>query len=168
VTPAVTAASPVVQRAPEVVADEVRRDLAAVAVDDAGAIEPAAILTHPALLRRIAALLAVHVPATTDRLVAAVEDAPLVTALALHTGLPFVLVDTEPARPAQGELHPSEHVVTVSVLSPATDLTGAAEGSGAHVGFRLAVLADPRTDLTSLFDPADLIPGTTRKETAHG
>ena len=52
--------------------------------------------TQPALLRRIAAALAPLVPAETQRLAGPVLGAvPLVTALALHTGLPTVIVRTD-------------------------------------------------------------------------
>jgi hypothetical protein len=94
-----------------------RQDLAAdlKALTESGAAYPdaPAALNRPAVLRRLAAALAQRVPAGTDRLVAlSGRDTALATAISLHTGIPFALVDL-PACAVIGELHPSERSVIV-------------------------------------------------------
>ena len=76
--------------------------------------------TQPLLLGRIAAALAARLPAGVQRLAGPVLGAvPLVTALALETGLPSVIVRVEApkeygtARRIEGELKPRERVVLV-------------------------------------------------------
>ena len=75
--------------------------------------------TDPALLRRIAAGLADELDAETDRLAGPELGAvALVTALALETGLPFVIVrraakDHGGSREIEGVLHPGERVAVV-------------------------------------------------------
>src|SRR5438105_14475566 len=55
--------------------------------------------TQPSILRRLAAELAALVPPDTQRLAGPVLGAvPLVTALALETGLPSVIVRTDAAK----------------------------------------------------------------------
>jgi orotate phosphoribosyltransferase len=128
-----------VQRPRESWTDELRRDLIAVGLDGHGTIDVDAVQTRPALLRQIAALAAAHVPATIARLVAATADAPLATALALHTGLPFALLDDTVTR--HGELYPSEQVVAVATLDVPDVVTGTVELIGAHVHATIAVVA---------------------------
>jgi orotate phosphoribosyltransferase len=76
--------------------------------------------TRPQLLRRLAESRAPLLPADTERLAGPVLGAvPLVTALALHTGLPSVIVRTEQAKEygtakqIEGTLQPGERVVLV-------------------------------------------------------
>lgn len=166
-----------VQRAHSVEADELRRDLAAVGVDETHAagtltFRRDAILTRPTLLRRIAAMLARYVPATADRLIAETCDAPLAAAVALHTGLPFALVAPAaggvlPRRSVRGELYPSERVVAVSLLAPTTSLIDTARLLGVHVLAEVAVVGHAGgscPDSASLFPMALPIPTTSRKE----
>lgn len=148
--------------------EELRRDMAAVGLAPFGAADTSgfdrdAILTRPNLLRRIAAFVATHVPPTTDRLVAELDDATLAAAVALHTGLPFVLVEPaalpESATEAtlHGELHPSEAVVAISLLRPSSGLLETMDSIRASVLIRVAVinegteLGQTVTDVTSLF-----------------
>jgi orotate phosphoribosyltransferase len=75
--------------------------------------------TKPGILRRVAAALADQLPADADRLAGGELGAvPLVTAVALHTGLPFIIVKKQPKlhgtnRRVEGELYPGERVVIV-------------------------------------------------------
>jgi len=75
--------------------------------------------TKPGILRRIATFLAELVPPDSDRLAGPELGAvPIVTALSLETGLPFVIVKKTSSRstdhPAcQGELYPGERVTVV-------------------------------------------------------
>jgi len=75
--------------------------------------------TRPELMREIARKLAVMLPGDVDRL-AGVElgGVPLVTAVALQTGIPFVIVRKGRKghgldRPFEGELKEGEHVVLI-------------------------------------------------------
>lgn len=95
---------------------ELRADIAAVAGPAGGDEAAYAMQTHPAILRRVAALLAEELPAALDRVVAAEPVAtPLATAVALHTGLPFALADLGETGAVtwHGELRAGE---TVAVL----------------------------------------------------
>src|SRR5215217_5722429 len=76
--------------------------------------------TRPDLLRRLAAALAAFVPPETQRLAGPVLGAvPLVTALALETGLPSVIVRVEEAKQygtakrVEGALQPGDRVTLV-------------------------------------------------------
>ena len=76
--------------------------------------------TRPELLRRVAAALAPRVPATAQRLAGPVLGAvPLVTALALATDLPTLIVRTEApkghgtARAIEGRIESGDRVVLV-------------------------------------------------------
>jgi orotate phosphoribosyltransferase len=76
--------------------------------------------TQPELLRRIAAALALLLPRELSRLAGPVLGAvPLVTALALETGLPMVIVRTDPAKDygtakqIEGTLVAGERVVLI-------------------------------------------------------
>lgn len=73
--------------------------------------------TKPSILRRVASFLAEMVPARVDRLAGSELGAvPLVTAVALETGLPFAIIRTDPhsrLRRVEGELYGGEHVVLV-------------------------------------------------------
>ena len=104
--------APLIHRDDTTLRAELRRDIAAVALDARGRLDLDAILTRPTLLRRVAALLAAGVPATTDRLVASAPDAPLAAAVALHCGVAFALIG--PDGTVRGELHPSDQLVAVA------------------------------------------------------
>jgi orotate phosphoribosyltransferase len=76
--------------------------------------------TRPDLLRRIAAALAALLPPETQRLAGPVLGAvPLVTAVALHTGIPSVIVRTDApkeygtAKQIEGTLEPGERLALV-------------------------------------------------------
>ncbi|MHB1612886.1 MAG: orotate phosphoribosyltransferase [Actinomycetes bacterium] len=106
--------------------------------------------TRPTILRRLASLLAEHVPAGVDRLAGPELGAvPLVTAVSLHTGLPFVIVRREAknyatGRVVEGELHAGEQVLLLEdVLTTGAQALGAAarlREEGALVVGILAVL----------------------------
>ncbi|MCP2331096.1 hypothetical protein [Actinoalloteichus caeruleus] len=110
-------------------------------------------VARPALLRRAAALLAPVLPAGVDRIVGVgPAEQPLVVATALHTGLPFAVLDDTTGDPAPagdagpsllvGEVHRHETVVLVAAApSPADHHAG--EAMRSH-GVRV-----PRTALLS-------------------
>ncbi|MEV4330998.1 orotate phosphoribosyltransferase [Streptomyces sp. NPDC049597] len=85
-------------------------------------VDPYALHTRPTILRRLAALLADELPARLDRLVAADRaDTPLVTAVALHTGLPFALAGkgpgTEGGTGLLGEVHRGERITVLTTVT---------------------------------------------------
>jgi orotate phosphoribosyltransferase len=139
-----------------------------------GAIDPDAFITRPSILRRLAALLADDLPTALDRLGAVDQGGvALTTALALHTGLPYAVLD--PGNSAvTGEIHRGEYL---SVIDPVTT-TGAralqavqlacahgaavtsihtvlARGSNAQ-----AAISDAGYTLYALFSPADFVDHT--------
>jgi orotate phosphoribosyltransferase len=76
--------------------------------------------TQPDLLRRIAAQMALHLPAGVQRLAGTVLGAvPLATALSLETGLPMVIVRTDKpkeygtSKQIEGKLEAGERVLLV-------------------------------------------------------
>lgn len=70
--------------------------------------------TRPTILRRLAALMAESVDSTVDRLAGRELGAvPLVTALSLETGLPFVIVRSGRNPHVVGELHSGERVLLI-------------------------------------------------------
>lgn len=95
--------------------DELLNDVIAVGVDENGRFQTDEILSRPTLLRRVAAGLAERLPATTDRLIATSADAPLATAVSLHTGIAFALV--EPHGQVRGELYPSDNAAAIRVAA---------------------------------------------------
>lgn len=106
--------------------------------------------TKPNILRRCARHLAEHVPPDTDRLAGPELGAvTLAAALALETGIPFVIVKKDvksygTGRLVEGELYPGERVVVVEdVISSAAQAIRAAnqvEKTGAHVSMILAMI----------------------------
>ncbi len=105
--------------------------------------------TKPGILRRLATFLAELVPASTDRLAGPELGAvPVVTALSLETGLPFVIVRKHRSGAAQtlvaGELYQGERVTVVEdVISTGGEAVRTARevgGLGAQVLGILAVL----------------------------
>ncbi|MCW3819667.1 hypothetical protein ONA91_35050 [Micromonospora sp. DR5-3] len=128
--------------------------------------------TRPTILRRMAALMADLLDASTDRLAARAEVAPLVTALSLETGLPFAVIATPGAAdhptPIEGELHPGERVVLVEDVimsgSHATAAVHTLRDRGAVVPAVLAAVdcsggqggAAASCPVQALFTPADL------------
>jgi len=103
---------PAVVRTPADEQSDLAADLAALAE---GSAVPNVhnVQSRPAILRRLAARLADGVAPGTDRLVGELAYAPLVTAVSLHTGVPFALVDVDNHH-VLGELHPSERVVVIT------------------------------------------------------
>lgn len=108
--------------------------------------------TEPGLLGELARALAVSLPEGVERL-AGVElgAVPLVTALALETGLPFVIVRKEAkghgasaGRPFEGRLAEGERVVLVEDVvttgAQALKAVGVLGGAGAEVVGVVAVL----------------------------
>ncbi|MPZ15256.1 MAG: orotate phosphoribosyltransferase [Chloroflexi bacterium] len=88
--------------------------------------------TKPDILQRIARCLAQLIPPGTDRLAGPeLGGVPLATAVALETGLPFVIVKKEVKgygtdHIIEGELHPGDHVVVLEDI-----MTTGAQGIGA-------------------------------------
>ncbi len=89
--------------------------------------------TRPTILRRLASLMAELVPAGVDRLAGPELGAvPLVTALSLETGLPFVIVRQAAkgygtGRLVEGELHQGERLLIVEdVINSAAEALKAA------------------------------------------
>jgi len=81
-----------------------------------GVSNASTLQSRPAILRRLAAFVAGSLPAGIDRLVAlAVTEAPLATAVSLHSGVPFALLDREGVA-VLGDCYPSERVVLVETL----------------------------------------------------
>lgn len=106
---------------PAVLQDEVERrhDLVAdiSALSTRHWLDASALQSRPAILRRLASLLAHVLPSGIDRLVArASTDAPLATAVALHSGISFALLDND-GHVVLGDLYPSEKVVLVETLA---------------------------------------------------
>lgn len=106
---------PVVRQEQQEHAHQLAEDLQALTTTPGAPPHPAIVQSRPAILRRLAALAAEYVPPGTDRLIAHPDDAALVAAVALYTGIPFVLIDT--AGNSAGELHPQEVVVLVQFSS---------------------------------------------------
>jgi len=106
--------------------------------------------TQPELLRDIARLLAREVPPGTMRLAGpALGGVPLATAVALETGLPFVIVRPEPkdhgtARVIEGQLSPGDRVVVledvVTTGAQAVRAARAIEAAGGRVILVFAVV----------------------------
>ncbi|GAB0105193.1 orotate phosphoribosyltransferase [Nocardia sp. JMUB6875] len=126
--------------------------------------------TKPTILRRLASLLAERIPPAVDRLAGAGPGAvAVVTAVALETGLPFVIVRHCSKGLGgngflAGELHPGERVLIVDdVLGTGAGALRAAarlESAGASITGILAVLdaggaeniAEVGYDLDVLYD----------------
>lgn len=74
--------------------------------------------TRPTILRRLASMLAEHVPPGVDRVAGAELGAvPLAVAVSIESGLPFVIVRKDrrhgTGRPIDGEIHPGERVILI-------------------------------------------------------
>ena len=109
-----TSFPPVIVPSRELLVQEFRSDLAALAADGQAPARDL-VLTQPHLLRTLAATAAGQVPRGVDRLVGAIDDAPLVTAVSLYTGLRFCLVDTSRVPMSEtGPLHPGEAIALIS------------------------------------------------------
>ena len=153
--------------------EDLAADIRALTPPDAAAPDASAALNRPSVLRRIAAELAPRVPAGTDRLVArSGRDTALATAISLHTGIPFALVDL-PSGVVIGELHPSDRSVLLG-YRPDSDENLALEvlaAAGVRPKLVLSVLDSDHessgTSLTrhALFSFAEL--STTNKESHH-
>ena len=104
--------------------------------------------TKPTILRRTASLLAELVPPGTDRLAGAqLGGVPVVVALSLETGLPYVLLrrDAAPGRPTvEGEVHQGESVLLIEDVlrsgQHALDSVAALRAGGVEVERVAAVL----------------------------
>jgi hypothetical protein len=101
---------------------ELAADLTATAVIGHDRIDAAAIHSRPTVLRRVAARLAEHFAPGIDRLLAVTSDAPLATAVSLHSGIPFATIDSltfdaDCTVTVRGELHPGEDVAIVSTTT---------------------------------------------------
>lgn len=104
--------------------------------------------THPDMLRDIARLLAGALPPETAKLVGpALGGVPLATAVALETGIPFVIVRSEAkahgtARTIEGTLAPGDRVVVLEdVVTTGGQAIRAAQTVEAAQGQVLLVLA---------------------------
>ena len=107
--------------------------------------------TRPEILRRVAAALAPRVPAEAQRLAGPVLGAvPLVTALALETGLPSLIVRTDApkeygtARAIEGQLAAGDRVVLVEDVvttgGAALEALAVLRQAGAEVRFVLSLI----------------------------
>jgi orotate phosphoribosyltransferase len=106
--------------------------------------------TKPGILRRVATFLAEMIPPGVDRLAGAESGAiALVTAVALETGLPFVIVKSEIRNPptsrlVEGELYPGEQAVVIEDVvttgSQAVRVARQLGRAGAGVKLVLAVI----------------------------
>jgi len=132
--------------------------------------------TRPGLLRRVASFLAEMLPPATDRIVGQeLGGVPLVTAVSLETGLPFVLVrrQTGPSgQDLEGELHRGERATVledvVSTGVQASRTAGVVRATGAEILEVIAVVdrEEGATDLLaasdypfrSLYRAVDLMP----------
>jgi len=123
---------------PQAVRDGLRDDLRALA-PPGGVPDYWDVVTRPALLRRLAMLLAEHVDADADRIVASGKDAALATAVALHTGVPFAIIAS--GSTVHGELHGSERACWIEFQAdPATsELLQAVRDRDVRIGARLSV-----------------------------
>ena len=104
--------------------------------------------TQPDLLRDIARLIAHALPSETTRLAGpALGGIPLATAVALETGLPFVIVRPEPkdhgtARVIEGRIEPHDRVVVLEdVVTTGAQAVRAARKVEEAGGRVLAILA---------------------------
>jgi hypothetical protein len=159
----------VVQDADEQLSD-LLSDLRALATTGKDGVPHAsAVVTRPALLRRLAAALADGIPHGTDRIVSrAGEDAALATAVSLHTGIPRATIAAGDHGPrVEGELHRSEHIVLIQYAADREDtLTGVLAASGVTTDavrrvFGSAQSASPseRAALFQIAGPAATEPG---------
>ncbi len=106
--------------------------------------------TRPSILRRLGSFLADMVPSGTDRIAGPELGAvPLVTAISLDIGLPFVIVKKAgkgyaTARQVEGELYPDERVVLVEDVvttgSQAIESAAILRRMGVHVTDVLVVI----------------------------
>ena len=103
--------------------------------------------TKPGILRRLATFLAELVPANTDRLAGPELGAvPILTALALETGLPFVIVKKHRSGNGQtlvaGELYQGERVTVIEdVISTGSEALRTAREVGGLGALVLGILA---------------------------
>lgn len=94
---------------------QLQADVEAVTAGASSENDSYALVTRPSILRRLAAKAAVHVPPQTDRiLTASGADAQFGTALALHCGVPHVVVDED--KKPRGELHSGERVALATLF----------------------------------------------------
>jgi orotate phosphoribosyltransferase len=108
-----TSIPPVVVQDPDARRDDLAADLRALA-DRSGSLDAFMALSRPSILRRLARLVAERLPVGIDRLVGSHgRDDILVGAVALHTGIPFAVLD-DSSGDVLGELHASENVAVVS------------------------------------------------------
>ncbi|MGO2596281.1 MULTISPECIES: hypothetical protein [Glutamicibacter] len=122
-------------------------------------------LHRPAILRRLAESLAARIPAGVDRLVAqSGTDAILATAVSLHSGIAFALVDL--ANPEiLGEMHRSERTLLIGFeldantpgLLAILQASGTAPEMSLHVlETRYSQTASPDLTTHTLFDFTEL------------
>ncbi|MGV8876679.1 MAG: hypothetical protein ACOH1K_04115 [Rhodoglobus sp.] len=105
---------PTVQRSESERHSDLAADISALVVH--GVSQASTLQSRPAILRRLAASVASSLPAGIDRLVARADtEASLVTAVSLHSGVPFALLDHEGAV-VMGDCYPSERVVMVETF----------------------------------------------------
>lgn len=150
---------------------ELAEDLTAAWQPDLGDDAANEWLTRPAILRRIAGLLADSIPADVDRVIVTGGGCQVLgAAVSLTTGLPFAAIESAEG-PVFGTIHGGE---TVSVVSAVTPLAGDLDTRFARerlvVSGRQVVVdvsSDPRPDVRALFrvDSAGVI--VPRKDADH-
>ncbi|MEU5852265.1 hypothetical protein [Saccharopolyspora shandongensis] len=137
-------------------ADELARDIEAVAISG-DHVDRNPLWTRPGILRRIAARAAEAMPAGVDRVVGHEQDLALVTAVSLHSGVPFAVVDGD--LEIRGELYPAETVVAVRTCSTSDSarMLKAALQRQVHVAKMVTVVeVEPPADLPSETDHCPL------------
>jgi len=104
--------------------------------------------TKPGILRRVASLVADILPRETERIAGPELGAvPIATAVALETGLPFVIVRKDPkvygtAHLVEGDLYPGERVTIIAdVVTTASQAIWAERQVGHAGGNVVAVVA---------------------------
>lgn len=131
-----------------------------------------ALCTRPGVLRRVATTLAESLRPGSDRLVtgARPEDVAVVTALALHTGLPVTVIATATGEDNETVIVANGHtidrgdsaVVVVATLSDADPYLAALVDAVRTAGARLAALlavADRRDTGNAQVDVVEPVPG---------
>ncbi|MEV6930416.1 hypothetical protein AB0M46_38855 [Dactylosporangium sp. NPDC051485] len=133
------------ERSPDELDAELAADLWAASTAGAGYDDVAARwLSRPTLLRRLAAGLARHIPATADRIAAGGPGAAaLGAAVSLWTGLPFVSFPAGRDEPTLGELDRGDQVVAVAVsVATAQELVPRLRAHEAVIAAVAVVVAD--------------------------
>lgn len=123
--------------------DDLAADLRAL-TDRSGNVDAFMVLSRPSVLRRLARLIAEHLPVGIDRLVGSRgQDDALACAVSLHTGIPFAVIDPSSGT-VFGELHTSEAVAVVCTRQAgARPVQELIEELGVRTALTVSVFGDP-------------------------